>query len=230
MIRRLKRILIGVAVGSAVFVAGLWVLIHTLGDHEERYQGKPFTFWLAQAESREAAVSNQARRVLEAEVIPQLTTTMFCDTNDSSLRWALIERLNNVPGVQIGFTPADGRRMRAANSLGDMGPRGAAAVPDLIKALRSQDSAVAGPAARSLGRIRSEPERIIPLLIECLGSPVDGVRVGAAQGLAEFGPLSKAALPKLVELSKIPDKDLRAAVGSALKRIDPEAAAKAEAR
>ncbi len=231
MLPRLKRILIGVAIGSGAFAAGIWVLIHTLGDHDdEAYRGKPLSYWLAQAESREAAVSNQARVVLEADVIPQLIVKMFCDTNDSSLRLALIDRLNNLPGVQIIFTPTEARRMRAVSSLGDMGPLGAPAIPDLIKALKSNDGVVAGSAARSLGRIHCEPEKIIPLLIAGLDSPVDGVREGAAQGLGEFGPLSKAALPRLLELSKIPDKDLRVAVGSALKKIDPESAAKAGAR
>lgn len=228
MIPRLKRILIGVVIGSAVLAGGIWVMIHTLGNYDdERYEGKPLSYWLEQAESREAATSNHARALLEALVIPQLTARMFCDTNDSSLRLGLIDQLNNLPGVQILYLPAESRRVRAANSLGDIGPRARAAIPDLIKALKGNDAAVQGPAANALGRIHSEPDKIIPMLIQCLDSPVQGVPEGAAEGLGEFGPLSKAAVPKLTELLKVRDKDLLRAVRSALKEIDPEAAAKA---
>ena len=92
MIRRVKRILAGVAIGSGVLAGGIWLLIHTLGEHDELYQGKLLSYWLKQVESQEAAVSNQARGVLDTQVIPQLTETMFRDTNDSSLRLGLIER------------------------------------------------------------------------------------------------------------------------------------------
>jgi hypothetical protein len=92
MIRRAKRILAGVAIGSGVLAGGIWLLIHTLGEHDELYQGKLLSYWLKQVESQEAAVSNQARGVLDTQVIPQLTETMFRDTNDSSLRLGLIER------------------------------------------------------------------------------------------------------------------------------------------
>jgi HEAT repeat protein len=148
---------------------------------------------------------------------------MFHDTNDSSLRLGLIERLNGLPGVQILFVPADGRRGQAVESLAEMGPRAKAAIPDLIKAVKGNDSVVRGPAARALGQIHSEPDVIIPLLMDCLDSPLEGVPEGAAGGLGEFGPLAKVAIPKLIEMLKVREKDLHAAVQLALKKIDPEA-------
>jgi HEAT repeat protein len=226
MLKRIKRILAGVAIGSGVFAGGLWILVHTLGYHDERYQGRPLSYWLNQAESQEGDVSSHAREVLASQVIPQLTATMFRDTNDSTLRLSLIQKLNDLPGVLIFFVRADGRRAEAVSSLGDIGPRAKAAIPDLITALKGNDNAVRGPAAKALGRIHCEPDKIVPLLIDCLDSPLDGLPAGAAEGLGEFGPLSKAAIPKLIELLKVPDKETRAAARSALKKIDPEADAK----
>jgi HEAT repeat protein len=230
MLKRLKRILVGVVVGVAVLTFATWILIQTLGYHEDRYQGRSLSYWIKQAETPEAAISNQARVVLESQVIPQLTAKMFSDTNDSSLRLSLIEKLNALPGVQILFIQADGRRAGVVTDLGDMGSRAKAAIPDLIKALKGNDSAVRGPAAKALGQIHCEPEKIIPLLVDCLNSPLEGLPEGAARGLGEFGPLAQAAAPKLVELLKVPDKEMRAAAHSALMKIQPEAATQAGAK
>lgn len=219
---RWKRILLGVAIGSAALVGLGLILIHTIGEHETRYQGQPLSYWFKEFHSADATISNQAVAALQATVIPQLTERMFQDTSDSHLRLALVDWFNTLPGVTIYFTPAEGRRVDAVSSIGQFGPPAQKAIPDLIKALKGTDSAVRGPAARALGQIHCEPDRVIPLLRSYLDDPQDGVPEGAVEGLGGFGVLAKAALPKLMELSKVPDKDLRAAVSAALKRIDPE--------
>jgi hypothetical protein len=224
MAPRFKRILIGVVVGSGVIVACIWILIHTLGERDTIYQGKPLDFWVAQLKSQQAGVSNQARVVLETVAIPQLIEAMFNDTNDSNLRLWLIDQLNGLPGVAIHFTPADGRRAEAAQDLGGLGPSAKAAVPSLVKALKGNDSTIRGPAARALGQIQSQPEAIVPLLITSIDDPQDGVPEAAIEALGNFGPLSKAAVPKIVPLLKVPDKDLRHAAMVAIRMIDPQAA------
>jgi len=134
--------------------------------------------------------------------------------------------LNGLPGVTIYFTPADGRRVGAAGTLGQIGPLAQKAIPDLIQALKGGDAAVRGPAARALGEIHGEPDRVIPLLMSYLDDPQDGVPEGAVEGLGEFGVLAKAAVPKLLEMSKAAgqDKDMLGALSIALKRIEPEGA------
>src|SRR5260370_2575361 len=122
MAPRFKRILIGVVVGSGVIVAGMWILIHTLGEHDTMYQGKPLDFWVAQLKNPQAVVSNEARVVLDTVAIPQLIEAMFNDTNDSNLRLWLIDQLNGLPGVAIHFTPAAGRRAEALQNLGRYDP------------------------------------------------------------------------------------------------------------
>ena len=222
MIKRLRRILIGTVIGSVLLAGGIWVMTRLLNEEIPRYQGRFLSDWLAQANSRDASLSNQACTFLKAAIIPQLTQTMFSDTNDSRVRLALIDQLNDLPGVQINSTTAYGRRAAAAEWLGEMGPLAQPAVPDLIKVLKSKDPAPRPNAARALGNIHSQPEQIIPFLITLLDDQQDDVPDGAALALGAFGSLSKPAVPKLRELLKVPDKDLHAAVTKALKQIAPE--------
>lgn len=228
LIRRAMRILLSVTVGLALLAGGIWVLIQTLGEREVLYQGKSLYDWSEQIKSQSTTASNQASLVLNQEIIPRLTKTMFGDTNDSSLRIWLVENLNTLPGVNILFRAADSRRAGAAAGFGEFGPPAEAAVPALLQALQGRDLAVRGPAAVSLGKIRGKPDVVIPLLIRYLEE--DDLRESAAEALGEFGSLSKAAVPKLLLLFKVPDKDLHHAVEEALKSIDPDAAAQAGAR
>jgi HEAT repeat protein len=151
---------------------------------------------------------------------------MFHDTNDSKLRLSVIETLNGLPGVQVYFTEADGRRFDAAGCLGKIGPAAKAAVPDLIKALKGKDAAIRVAAISALGKIRSEPETVVPLLIQYLDD--ENLDVSAAKALGEFGSLAKPAIPKLLPLLRAKDDDDQAAATEALKKIDPVAAAQAE--
>ena len=219
---------LGVLVGSAILVGVIWVLTKTLGDHETYYQGKPLFDWVAQLNSSNAAASSQADIVLIKDIIPHLTEVMFHDTNDSRLRLTLAEKLNGLPGVNVYFTDADGRRGKAARDLGEFGPAARPAIPALLQALKAKDSAVHGPALTALGEIHCEPDIIIPLLINYLDD--SNLNDEAAEALGRFGPAAKPALPKLVPLLKITDKDLHHAVVEALQKIDPKAAAEAGAR
>ena len=225
MKQRIIRILLGVAVGVVLVAGTIWVLIKTLGDREPLFSGKPLDYWAEQSNSTNVSVREEARRVLEKDILPQLTQVMFCDTNDSKLRLNLVEALNGLPGVIIRFTDADGRRARAAGSLGGFGPAGSPAIPVLIQAANAKDIVVRGPAVGALGEIHQQPDVIVPLLMKYLDD--DNLNTAAAEALGGFGSVAKPAVPKLVALLKIPDKDLRHAVTESLKKIDPEAAAKA---
>src|SRR5206468_775942 len=143
----------------------VWILIHTLGDRDRLYQGKPAYYWVNQMNSPVPAVSNETRVVIQTAVIPDLTATMFQDIHDSKLKVILVEELNTLPGVNMYLTRAEGRRAQAAASLGAIGPQAQIAIPDLIKALKGNDSVVRGAAAKSLGNVHSQPETIVPLLI-----------------------------------------------------------------
>jgi len=218
--------LIGVAAGLALVAGGAWVLIHTLGEREYLYEGKPLFYWEGVMNSPVAEVSNHTRVVLETQAIPRLIDVMFHDSQDSKLRLGLIEQLNNLPGVQIFYVPSEGRRAQAAGALGSLGFCAQKAIPDLIKVIQGKDEPVRSAAVSALGQIKGRPEVVIPLLTTCLSDPQDGVPEAAVESLGAFGALSRPAWPKLVPLLEVRDKDMQRALKIALKQIDPDEAAK----
>jgi HEAT repeat protein len=80
-------------------------------------------------------------------------------------------------------------------------------------------------AIKALGKIHSDPDVVIPLLIPYLTN--DDLNDEAASALGDYGRLAEEAFPRIVPLLKAKDDDARAAARVALKKIDPEAAAKA---
>src|ERR1043166_3287332 len=130
MIQRVTRVLLAGIIGLALLAGGIWVLIHSLGEREPLYDGKSIFYWQSQMNNPASSVSNQARVVLQTQVVPRLTQVIVHDTQDSSLRLALIEQLNKLPGVTIYFTPAPGRRAQAASALGNLRSHAQGAVAD----------------------------------------------------------------------------------------------------
>ncbi len=227
-LKRILRLVIGVVLGSGVLVGGIWVSIHSLGNDETLYRGKPIAYWAEQSAHQQPALSNQAMLMLNGVIIPYLTNQMFSDTNDSRIRMALIDQLNVLPGVHIAFVPQEGRRVEAINDLGSLGPRAKAAAPALLQLLDRKDDLLCGPAAAALVRIQAEPDQAIPALIGCLLDREGRGRPDVVEALGEFGPKARAAVPVLVKLlADRSSKDIIVAVPTALKNIDPDAAAKA---
>jgi hypothetical protein len=217
--------------GLAALTAGIRLLSRALGDREVRFQGRTLDYWCGQLSNRDAAASNQANAVLQGVIIPQLTNQMFADTNDSTLRLFLVDRLNGLPGVQVVATPAEGRRGQAVLSLAALGPKAQAAVPALIEAVRRKEEVLCGPAAAALVQLQADPDTVIPVLIEALFDRDGRGQPDVVEALGEFGPRSKAAVPALLKLREDrSSKEIMRAVPAALKRIDPEAAAKAGVR
>jgi HEAT repeat protein len=204
------------------FLAGsIWLLTRTLGNSPQAtIAGKPIEYWQAQLNSHDVVASNEALALVNSRVIPELTNAMFHDTNDSRLRILLIDGLNQLPGVQIYFIDAAGRRVQAAETIGELGPGAKSAIPSLIQALKGNDPAVRSAAISALGEIHSEPETIIPLLITYLDN--DSLNDEAAKALGNYGTLAKAAVPKILPMLHAPDKDARVAAAEALLKIDPE--------
>jgi len=220
--------LVAVVIGMGALVGGVWLLSQILAQREFSCQGKPLQEWLEQLNGQDAAASNRAAVVVNAMIIPRLTEQMLHDTNDSSLRIMLIETLNNLPGVNIQFATAPFRRAAAASWLGEIGPLAKEAVPALLQVLKGNDDTVRAKAAQALGLIHSNPETVIPALITCLNDSRSDLRTEATEALAGWGKQSQAAVPRLIQLlDDRSDRDLMAAVPEALKKIDPEAAAKA---
>ncbi|MGO8926583.1 MAG: HEAT repeat domain-containing protein [Limisphaerales bacterium] len=226
MTKRLKRIAFGVLIGVLILTGVIWLLSKALGNfHETLYAGQSLSYWQQQLDSRDAGASNKAYAIVNAQVVPQLIDTMFHDTNDSKIRLGAIGVLNGLPGIQINYIEAVGRRSRAAGGLGELGPAAKGAVPSLIQAVKGSDVGLHEAAIRALGSIRSDPDVVIPLLIPYLTN--DDLNDEAAFALGNYGRLAKVAVPKIIPLLNAKDNEARAAARVALKKIDPEAAVKA---
>jgi len=222
------RISAGVLAGLGVLAAGTWILGRAIGTHKTVYEGKSIYYWSDQLTNRDAAASNKAAAIVYSQILPHLTNQMFSDTNDSKLRLALIDQLNALPGIQVYFVTADGRRAQAANDVGTFGPAARCAAPALLEALKRKDELLCSPAASALARIQADPETAVPALIGSLLDRKGHGQPDVVDALGEYGPRAKAAVPLLVKLLRDrSSKDLIRAVPQALKRIDPEAAARA---
>ncbi|HXP60253.1 MAG TPA: hypothetical protein VN829_07165 [Dongiaceae bacterium] len=229
--KRMQRMTAGVLAGLGVLAVGTWILSRAIGTHEARFQGKPVLYWSEQLANHDAAASNEAALVVYSKIVPQLTNQMFTDTNDSKFRQSVIDELNTLPGIQIDYVDAIGRRARAVNDLGSLGPSAKSAAPALLVALKGNDDVMCAAAAGAVAKIRVDPETAVPALIGCLVDGRGHGRPDVVDALGEYGPPAKAAVPMLVKLLKDrSSKDLVKAVPQALRRIDPEAAAAAGVR
>ncbi len=117
-------------------------------------------------------------------------------------------------------------RWRAVWTLGRLGPTAGEAVPTLIKCLKDPDGDVRCYAGLSLGEIGREPERVVPILIESLGSKDFFLGYGALCGLHQFKADAKPAVPLIITLLSNANNNIQSEAVSALRDIDPAAAAK----
>lgn len=120
--------------------------------------------------------------------------------------------------------------MVAAESLDIIDPQAvvnAGVVPILINLLKDPDQQIAMNAARTLGKIRKQLEVVIPTLMEAAQGTNYEVAASSLDGLADFGAEAKAAVPLAMATLRHKDGRMRYAAAYALKKIDPEAAAKA---
>jgi HEAT repeat protein len=156
-----------------------------------------------------------------------------------------------VPSLSATLTndPSPKVRIAAVWALGYIGPEASMAAPALFRAAQDKDYHIRSPAFIALGKIRPNPQLTIPLLVAGLDDPHPTTRAYAAFALGNYGTQAKAAIPTLLRMlatntAAVFEHDTsvfavyaitadnaagfeKDAVGSALKKIDPEAAAKA---
>ena len=114
-------------------------------------------------------------------------------------------------------------RVKAINHLATEKEQAHAAVPDLIKALKDQESLVRSSAAQALGRMGEKARDVVPALIGTLKDEDMWVQIKAIEALGAIGPKAKPALVELETLlNNSPDKEVRAVTTSAIKKIKNE--------
>ena len=121
-------------------------------------------------------------------------------------------------------------RAEAASALAHLGPRGRAAIPDLVRSLGDPQSAVRWNAAVALSLIGPPPtsraqDAVRRALVAVLGLPADRLAAAhTAHAVARaLGAYGTAAVPDLVRILQVDDPLSRGAAARALGTIGPPA-------
>ncbi|QDT98390.1 HEAT repeat domain-containing protein [Gimesia aquarii] len=109
--------------------------------------------------------------------------------------------------------------------IAQMGVQGEAAIPTLLKALKSEDTDLVWRSAHALGAINAKPKKVVPALITLLNNTSPEIRAHAALALGDFGAKAKAAVPELIKLLSDSDLNVKLDAAAALGEIGPDASA-----
>ena len=109
-----------------------------------------------------------------------------------------------------------GERAKAARVLGLMGQDAAAAVPQLISALKDSSDEVRMMAAMALGKIGRPAKEAVPALLEAAGDKSDFVRALAAGALGKTGRGAKGVVPALIGMLGDKHREVRRAAATGL--------------
>ena len=114
-------------------------------------------------------------------------------------------------------------RRTAADVLIDLAPDTEWIQPALRRALRDEDSLVAGDSARALGALGPKASPSVRALVTTLSHEDPYVRVYAAEALASIGPAAGVATREIAAALGDPTPGVRWAAGEALASIGPAA-------
>ena len=117
----------------------------------------------------------------------------------------------------------DSIRRSAVSELVDLAPHTEWIQPALRRALRDEDSIVAGDAARALGALGKRASPSVDALVNTLSHEDQYVRIYAAEALASIGPNAAKATNALAEALGDPIPGVRWAACEALASIGPAA-------
>jgi HEAT repeat protein len=122
-------------------------------------------------------------------------------------------------------------RVQAISTFGTLGPAAKDVLPDLRTLLKDKQPAVRYAAAVAVWRVGKDAEAALNTLTADLDPAQPAYLLNQAVfDLGQMGPAAKPAVPALLKLRKHSDASVRFQVASAVKAIDPEAAAKAGLR
>jgi HEAT repeat protein len=139
---------------------------------------------------------------------------------DSAIRGAVESALAHIgaPAVPALAVALKNRQVSAARALGKIGDQAAAALPELLAALRGPDKALRVEAHDALVRLGASA---VPALAEALKSADLRTWHSISLALGKIGPPAAAASPALVEGLKHADSNIRILAAGALTKIDP---------
>src|SRR5262245_9798975 len=181
-------------------------------------------------------MSNDAkiRATAEAALVHQPGRSLpllrrFLDSDNEDLHQETFEIIRRIgpPAipllVQLLRHEQDSFRRFAADAFIDLAPDTESIQPALRRALRDEDSMVAGDAARALGALRKRASPSVYALVAALSHEEPHVRIYAAEALASIGPKARPATKDLARAVSDPIPGVRWAACEALASIGPAA-------
>ena len=185
-------------------------------------------------ENRVMSSDPKVRAIAEAALVKGAGRSLpllrrFLDRRDEDLHQETFEIIRRIgpPAIpllvellrheQISF------RRFAADALIDLPPDTESIQPALRRALRDEDSMVAGDAARALGALGQKASPSVRALVKTLSHENPYVRVYAAEALASIGPKAATATKDLARALGDPIPGVRWAAAEALASIGPAA-------
>ena len=186
--------------------------------------------WTNRVMSNDAKIRSTAEAALvhdAARSLPLLRRFLNTDNDDLHLATFEIIRRIGPPAIPLlldllRHQEVSFRRF-AADAFIDLPPDTERIQPALRRALRDEDSMVAGDAARALGALRDSASPSVPALVKALSHDEPHVRIYAAEALASIGPKAVAATNDLAKALSDPIPGVRWAAGEALSSIGPAA-------
>jgi HEAT repeat protein len=127
------------------------------------------------------------------------------------------------PSADELFHVIDGLEKRGTEQEQKLAALRKAGVPELIRALQSEESYLRAEAASVLAEMGTKADAAVPALIAALKDTVGSVRSEAARALGKIGPKAKPAVAVLIALLKDQDEGVRSAAALALGNLGPEA-------
>lgn len=188
-------------------------------------------FTRAEVRHKRAVSACQALGPLAEELVPELSVLLNSTYDPVDESFALSAAgPEALPALTNSFANSNmWVRMRAASAFRYVRYDAQAAIPALIKCLDDREPNVKCEAACALAYIGKRADLVVPLLIRNLDDTNSSVRWRSAYALGFFGEQAKDAVPALLRKMK-EDPHVRTWGGTSLKKIDPEAAAQAEAK
>ena len=216
------------------------------------YQKKPLSEWLNDRDPKAAA---EAIRQMGTNAIPRLLKEAAA--HDSIVKGPTAWLLEQQSLVKWHFETSSDHQAKALRGFEALGTMGAVAVAQgltnsdkwirhgcvgqwemgkqyhailfepLLDRLKDPEPMVRARAANALGMLGQQPDKVVPALIELLGDKDDWARCMAAVGLDLYGDPSKPAVPALLRSLTNCSAQFRSFGTHAVKKIDPQAAAKA---
>jgi HEAT repeat protein len=172
-------------------------------------------------------------KLAQKQHLIKLNWTLASDQNSRALSAFAILGAEAVPHlIQIyNHNNSEWRKSLAAYGLASIGPAAKEAIPHLASGATNRSAQVRHSVLSAFIQIHSEPEIVVPIMIKALGDSESLIRTTAALGLTQFGNNAKPAIPALLRLlENEPNPETRSSALATLNTIDPEAAAKAEAK